>query len=283
MTASVFEPGSIVGDRYRLGRLLGEGGMGFVWEATDTSTGKPVALKILKSAKEEDRRRFLREMRAAAAIHHPNVIEVREFVELPDGGLVIVMEMLEGETLGAVIARETKISLEKLAGVLLPVLSALEAAHALGIVHRDLKPDNIFLCAEDSMPAEKAGVKVLDFGVVKLTAEDGAAARTMALTGTGALVGTPFYMSPEQVFAEEDLDARADVWSLGIVIYESLTGIKPTQADTMGRVLKKIMAADFEKITAHCTDLPEDVATLVRRAAKAEGPSTRRSSTCCAT
>lgn len=254
----------MLGERYRLRRLLGAGGMGWVWEAVDASIGsndKPVALKLLKGAKDDDRKRFQREVRAAAAIHHPNVIGVHDFLELPDGTLVIVMDLLEGETLGAVLRRDGRMSLRDLATVALPVVAALEAAHALGIVHRDLKPDNVFLCGT----GEELEIKVLDFGVAKLTAEEGLAARTQALTGTGSMVGTPYYMSPEQVYADKDLDARADIWSLGIVIYECLTGRRPTEADTLGRVLKKIMVADFEPITSHGVDVPEDVVSLVGR------------------
>jgi hypothetical protein len=109
-------------------------------------------------------------------------------------------------------------------------------------------------------------VKVLDFGVAKLTAEDGLAARTQALTGTGSMVGTPYYMSPEQVFADKDLDARADVWSLGIVMYECLSGVRPTEADTVGRVLKRIMEASFEPLAAHDAGLPDDAVALVTSA-----------------
>ena len=251
----------LVGDRYRLCRLLGEGGMGAVWEATDITSSEQLALKLLKSTKEEDRKRFQRELRAAAAIRHPNVIAVRELIELPDGTLGIAMDLLEGETLGAVLRRDGRISVHDLAKVFLPVLEALGAAHALGIIHRDLKPDNVFLCGTDS----EIDVKVLDFGVAKLTAEDGLAARTQALTGTGSMVGTPYYMSPEQVYAEKDLDAAADIWSLGIVFYECLTGVRPTEADTVGRVLRKIMDGDFASVTAHRADVPEDVAALVSR------------------
>jgi hypothetical protein len=256
----------LVGDRYRLRRPIGEGGMGWVWEATEVATDRSVALKLLKSARDEDRKRFSRELRAAAAIRHPNVIAVHELLELPDGTLVIVMDLLEGETLAALLRREQRISLREVTAIFVPVLAALEAAHALGIVHRDVKPDNIYL----SGTAGARDVKVLDFGIAKLTAEDGLAARTQALTGTGSMVGTPYYMSPEQVFADSDIDPRADTWSLGVSIYECLTGVRPTEAETVGRVLKRIMAADFEPISTHRTDLPEEVASLVARMLSAD-------------
>jgi eukaryotic-like serine/threonine-protein kinase len=236
--------------------------MGWVWEAVCIATDERVALKFLKGAKEEDRRRFLREVRAAAAIQHPNVIAVHEAFELADGTLVMVMDLLEGETLGAVLKREGRIGLPALAAIVLPVIAALEAAHGAGIVHRDLKPDNIFLARHAT---KNVTVKVLDFGVAKLTASEGLAARTQALTGTGTMVGTPYYMAPEQVVSEKDLDARADLWSLGVVMYECLSGVRPTEADNIGRVLKRILRAEFEPIRSHCDDLPDDVASLVSR------------------
>ncbi len=236
--------------------------MGFVWEASHVFTHARFALKFLKGAREEDRRRFQREVRAAAAVRHPNVIGVHDFVELPNGMLVMVMDLLEGETLGALLRRERRLPLADVAATLLPVVNALEAAHAAGIVHRDLKPDNIFLSEKEGRDVE---VKVLDFGVAKLTAVDGLAARTQALTGTGTMLGTPYYMAPEQIVSEKDLDARADIWSLGIVMYECLAGVRPTEGDNVGRVLKRILLVDFEPITQHCADLPEDVASLVTR------------------
>ena len=171
------------------------------------------------------------------------------------------MDLLEGETLGAILHRDRRVALAQLATILLPVISALQAAHGLGIIHRDLKPENVFVCRTGST----LDVKVLDFGIAKLTAEGGLAAQTQALTDTGAMVGTAYYMSPEQVFADKDLDARSDIWSLGVIMYECLSGVRPTEADTIARVLKRIVAADIEPIATLCTDLPEDVSSLIGR------------------
>jgi len=267
VTGVGLQPETVVGEHYRLCRLLGEGGMGWVWEAVHVTTEARYALKFLKGGKDEDRRRFLREVRAAAAVHHPNVVAVHDFVELADASLVIVMELLEGETLGAVLKREKRIPLPALAAVLLPVVSALEAAHAIGIVHRDLKPDNVFLVRNAN---GEMTVKVLDFGVAKLLAVEGVAARTQAITGTGSMLGTPYYMSPEQVFSDKDLDERADLWSLGVVMYEALAGVRPTEAETIGRVLKRIMEAELDPITKHHADVPADVASLIGRMLSAE-------------
>ena len=260
--APSLEAGSIIGDRYRLTRALGEGAMGWVWEGSHVHTGKTYALKFLKGGKDEDRKRFQREVRAAAAVKHPNVVGMHDFVELKNGVLVMVMDMLEGETLGSVLKRENQIALPNLAAMTLPVIAALEAAHAVGVIHRDLKPENVFLAkGEDGSITPK----VLDFGVAKLTAVEGLAARTQALTGTGSMVGTPYYMSPEQVVSEKDLDARADVWSLGVVLYECLAGVRPTEADNVGRVLKRILMADFTPLAELRPDLPEEVTALVMK------------------
>jgi serine/threonine protein kinase len=252
----------VVGDRYRLRRPLGEGGMARVWEASHVYTQKRVALKFLKGERNEDKKRFLREARAAASIRHPNVIDVHDFVELPGGMLVMAMDLLEGQTLGAFLAHEKKLPLATVAAVGLRVIDALGAAHAAGIVHRDLKPENVFLSrAVDASVV----VKVLDFGIAKLTAAEGLAARTQALTDSGSMVGTPYYMSPEQVVSEKDLDARADIWSLGVVLYECLAGVRPTEAENVGRVLKMILMAELTPIGDRCPDLPEDVAALIMR------------------
>lgn len=253
-----FQADSVIGDRYVLRQPLGEGGGGWVWEAAHLFTRRRCAIKFLKRADEADRRRFEREVRASAAVRHPNVIDVHDVVALPDGTLAMVMELLEGETLATVLHREGALPLADIAAVLVDVTLAVEAAHDLGIVHRDLKPENIFLAREGS----KTLVKVLDFGAAKVPA-DAFAERSEALTSTGAIVGTPYYMSPEQVFSEKDLDQRADIWSLGVVLYEALAGVRPTQADTVGQVLKRIMKASFLPVTEHVAALPADVADLV--------------------
>jgi serine/threonine-protein kinase len=188
------ELGNVVADRYRLERFLGEGGMGAVWAARHVVTGKTVALKVLKGGSEEHRRRFVQEARVAAAIRHPNVVDVHDVLALPDGRPVLVMDLLEGEPLSEAIERRGRYSLEELGPIMLQVLAGIGAAHAAGVVHRDLKPENVFLCGDT--------VKVLDFGIAKLTALTSAIQHTAALTQTGSVLGTPMYMAPEQVFGE---------------------------------------------------------------------------------
>jgi serine/threonine protein kinase len=257
-------PGLVVATRFRLQRRLGEGGMGVVWAALHTMTRKPVALKILKRSGEDDERsvqRFLREARTACAVRHPSIVEVNDVLELEDGSPVMVMELLEGETLAQRLARERVLTLEELARVMVHVCSAVGCAHALGIVHRDLKPENIFLARS---PAGQT-VKVLDFGIAKLTASDGDAARSGALTGTGAILGTPYYMAPEQLFGEKDVDHRADIWALGIMFYEAITGERPTRGENVGQIYKVIVTDAIVPFGQRAKGLPTPFVDLVER------------------
>jgi hypothetical protein len=255
--------GSIIGSRYRLERLLGEGSMGRVWAATQTITGKPVALKFLKGKPNElVRRRFLNEARVACAVRHPNVVEIYDVIELGDGSHVMVMELLEGESLELRLAREQRLALPELSRILLPVVSAVGTAHTFGIVHRDLKPDNIFLALAGDGTLR---TKVLDFGIAKLVGTGGEAAQTAGLTATGALMGTPYYMSPEQAGGENDLDHRSDIWALGVILYRGLSGTLPTQADSLRAVLKRVMLGPLTPIESVAPHLPEEVTALVGR------------------
>jgi serine/threonine protein kinase len=255
--------GTVVCERYVLDRLLGEGGMGVVWAATHTITRKPVALKFLQGANATDptlRQRFLREARTACAVSHPNVVAVHDVLATDDGAPFMVMDLLLGEPLSHRLAREKRLSLAETASILLPVASATSAAHALGIVHRDLKPDNIFLAIDGD---EQVKVQVLDFGIAKLTAVDGVAASTSALTVDGGVLGTPFYMSPEQVDGEKDVDHRSDIWSLGVILYECLSGTVPTYAENIGQVFKIITRGTIPPLSEVAPEVPEEVSRLV--------------------
>ncbi len=254
--------GLIVAGRYQLDRRLGAGGMGEVWSATQTVTRKPVAVKFLND--EDDlgtRRRFLREARAACAVRHPNVVQIHDVVELDGGAPAIVMELLRGESLEAKLDRDGRMPLGECAAVMARVVAAVGAAHAVGVVHRDLKPDNIFLADTP----EGVDVKVLDFGIAKLTGLDGDAAQTGGLTNTGTMLGTPHYMSPEQAFGEQQIDHRADIWALGIILYRSLSGVLPTRADNIGQILKIILTRSIPPLGAAAPDLPTEITTLVDR------------------
>ena len=263
-------PGTVLAGRYRLDVKLGEGGMGMVWAATHVVTRQPVALKLLLPVTGSDGprviKRFMREARAASAVKHPNVVVVYDVMELDAETPMMVMELLRGETLGERLHRERRLPLGELARLLLPVVSALGTAHALGIVHRDIKPDNIFLATTP----EGICVKVLDFGIAKLSPAHEDAATTGTLTATNAIVGTPYYMAPEQIFGEKDIDHRADTWALGVIAYECLAGLRPTDASNVGQVMKIIATQRITPIDQTVRDVPADVAAIIMAALSAE-------------
>lgn len=254
---SQLEPGARVAERYRLDHVLGEGGMGVVWEAHDETTGEGRALKFIRTDKCGDARsiaRLLREARAASAVSHPNVARVFEVLELPEGTPFLVMERLHGETLKTRLARVGKLSPDELGPIGVAIASGVRAAHALGIVHRDLKPDNVFVLSD-------GGVKVIDFGIAKELRSEG----ETELTTTGAMLGTLHYMAPEQVFGDVDIDERADVWALGVVLYECLAGRRPTEGSGSGQVLKAIMTRAFTPLAVASPGCPGAVSDLVAR------------------
>lgn len=258
-------PGTVIAGRYRLDRLLGKGGMGQVWAATHEVTLRAVALKLLNTPvhlRPDRRRRFFREARAASAVRHPNVVQIHDFFELDDDTPVMVMDLLEGETLGQRLAREHSLGLNDAVNIFLPVVSAVGTAHALGIVHRDLKPDNVFLARSEK---DRLDVRVLDFGIAKLTGLTGVDAEDVALTGTGAMLGTPSYMSPEQSFGDKDVDHRTDIWSLGVMLYETLAGTKPVDGETVGRVLHRLTTEAITPIEVVAPELPAEVSALIGR------------------
>jgi formylglycine-generating enzyme required for sulfatase activity/tRNA A-37 threonylcarbamoyl transferase component Bud32 len=255
--------GQILLGRYRLDRRLDEGGMSVVWAATHMLTGKQVALKLLKAdaAKDEaTHRRMLREARAACAVIHPNVVQIHDVLELPDGSPVLVMDLLTGEPLRERLNRRKSLSPAETATLMLPVISAVGTAHAAGVIHRDLKPDNIFLAQEGG----RLVVKVLDFGIAKLVATGNNASQINALTGTGTMLGTPYYMAPEQIL-DEPIDHRVDIWALGVILYECLAGERPTEAENIGRILKRVLTNEIQPLSSKVPDLPKPLTALVER------------------
>lgn len=255
----------LVVGRYRLERLLGQGGMGQVWEAIDLSGGERVALKFLSpdaASSPEARQRLLREARAASEVDHPNVVRVRDVFELEEGIPVLVMDLLVGETLGARLARDGRMSVEDCASIMAPVVAAVSALHARGIVHRDLKPDNIHIGAGLDGALD---VKVLDLGIAKQPLREASDA-TASLTGTDVVVGTPWYMAPEQAFGEGRVDHRLDVWALGVILYECLAGVRPIEGDNPGQIFRALLADPIAPIEQRVPGLPAELAAAIDRA-----------------
>lgn len=262
-SASHIAPGALVGERYEVVRLIGKGGMGEVYEAVNVNSGRAVALKTIRAEIEqslEQRRRFLREAKAATAIDHPNVIEVLDVFEDDDGTLVMVMELLRGETLKAHRHKRGALTLHETAVLMVPVVEALHAAHAKGIVHRDLKPENVFL-------AESLGAtvpRVLDFGIAKVLDPATINSETQGGgTSTGSLLGTPHYMSYEQAMSEKDIDQRSDVWSLGVMVFEALTGRRPIEFENLGEMYTKFLTGSVPSIRELVPSVPDDVVQVL--------------------
>lgn len=249
--------GVVVGRRYELDSFLGAGGMGVVWRARRVTDGAVVALKIARGADPELCRRFEREATVLAALQHPHIVRVFEILAAhPDTrGPVIVQELLRGESLEMRLARVRRMRLDEACRMTIAVASALGTAHARGIVHRDLKPANVFLTTDGR-------VVVLDFGMAKLLPEWGTHTK---LTRTGAVVGSPRYMAPEQVFGET-ADARADVWALGALLFRTLAGRVPVEADGIGEILKALQRGAIPDLAAFAPTLPADVLALTHAA-----------------
>jgi eukaryotic-like serine/threonine-protein kinase len=225
--------GQLLTRRYRLQRIIGEGGMGIVWAAQDLELKKAVALKFLRNDAADKPRyvhRLAREARVMAQLSHPNIAKVYGAFETEGGTPFLVLDLLRGEPLSVRLGRGA-LSFQHAAYILTQVTDAVDTAHRAGIVHRDLKPENIFVEEHDC-------VRVLDFGIAKVT---NLPADELSLTATGAMLGTPYYMAPEQIFGDDDIDYRADIWALGVLLYECLAGVRPTQASGVGQVIKIIM------------------------------------------
>jgi serine/threonine protein kinase len=211
-----YRSGTVLAGKFKLQRQLGRGAMGMVWSAINIATSRQVALKLLLNPDPKSKERLQREARAAGALKHPNVVDVYDVIETEDGSPVLVLEMLEGQTLQQVMSERAPLPQKEVAAIGRDIARALAVAHASGIVHRDLKPANIFLHrpTDDDAPI----VKVVDFGISKnLLATEG------TLTQAGTAVGTPSFMSPEQVRGERKIDGRTDLWALGVILYEMLT------------------------------------------------------------
>ena len=258
----MLEIGQAIGGKYKLLRLLGDGGMGSVYEAEHLVLGTRVAVKVLHP--ELTRRaglidRFLQEARVSAQIRSPHVVQVTDVDRTSDGLAYLVMELLEGEPLAKVLDREHKLSAGTACEYVRQILIALEAAHALGVVHRDLKPDNVFVTYVAGRPV----LKLIDFGIAKLKRDESAPKN---LTVAGMLMGTPEYMAPEQAYSAEKVDARADIYAVGVMLYEMLAGRTPASGADPRVVVAKVERGDVTPLVHAEPGTPPELAGLVHRA-----------------
>ncbi|MEO8185264.1 MAG: serine/threonine-protein kinase [Deltaproteobacteria bacterium] len=252
---------------YVIGACIGQGGMARVYRAEHRALRKPVALKVMDGAllrRANWRRRFLREGQAAAAVKHPNVVDITD-VGVWQGRPYLVMEFLEGEDLEQYLGRHKPLSEAELGRLMIPVIAGLATAHASGVVHRDLKPSNVFLARG---PDNEIVPKLLDFGISKLTSplED----VDPSSTPLGELMGSPMYMSPEAVRGARDLTAQSDQYSLGVVLYECVTGRAPFQGDSVLAVLDAVAHGSFDPPRQYRPDLSRTLEGAILRAMSAE-------------
>ncbi len=256
------QTGELINGKYRLMRLIGDGGMGSVFEARHEYLGTTVALKFLHA--ELSRRpglvaRFLREARLSANIKSPHIAHVTDVDQANEGVAYIVMELLEGESLMKILERERKLSTDVALDYTVQMLSGVEAAHGAGVVHRDLKPDNVFVVTTPQGPL----VKLLDFGIAKLrTSKE----FQVGLTRPGVMMGTPEYMAPEQAFAADSVDARADIYSIGAMLYEMLAGSRPAHGEDAQQIAAFILSGKVARLNRVNTSVPEALADVIHRA-----------------
>src|SRR5437773_1801166 len=248
-----------LGKSYTVEGEIGRGGMGVVFNARDERLKREVAVKVLPpelAFREEIRLRFLREAETAARLSHPHIVPIHSVGEGPDGLVYFVMAYVDGESVAAKLKRRGSLPAEESRRIMQETADALGAAHALGIIHRDVKPDNILL------EGSRGRVVVTDFGIAKaLSSTTGSA----TLTATGVAIGTPHYMSPEQAAGDREIDGRSDIYSLGVVSYQMLTGELPFHAPTVPGILMKHIMERAPLVTEKSRDCPEDLAACVMR------------------
>ncbi len=246
------EVGSIVDRRYRLKREIARGGAGVVFEAEHLYTTRPVAIKLLiedQVETSESRQRLLLEARALSVARHPGIVLGLDAGETEDGTPYLVMELLEGRTLEGILAVRRRIGVADAVYLGMQLCDALAAAHERGILHRDIKPSNVFISRTD---AGREVAKIFDFGIARLPQQD------RKITQRGAVLGTPEYMAPEQLLASDDVDARCDIYALGISLYEALAGTVPFEGN-FGEVLLKVSTQPMPSLRARCPEVPAEL------------------------
>jgi serine/threonine-protein kinase len=270
MTVESPDGAKVIAGRYELQSLIGEGGMASVWRAHDLTLERQVAVKILFARDERDReklvKQFVREARIAASVQHRNVIHIVDFGTTEDQRPYMVMELLEGESLGQRMHREPPLGVEEVVHIASLTLRGLAAVHSAGIVHRDLKPDNVFLVRDAS-----AGLfpKILDFGISR-SVEPRSGRRSALTTQEGIIVGTPEYMSPEQARGLRNLDHRTDVYSMGVILYEALTGRLPFNNEHVGDLIIQIVTAQVPPVHELAPHVPRAISDVVANAMSRE-------------
>ena len=256
-------PGAIIGNKYRIDGILGEGGMGVVLSAMHLELDLPVAIKVVRDELAEDEQAvasLIFEARAAARMRGSHIVRVLDVARLDTGAPYIVMERLEGSDLAATLDEHGVMTTNAAVSAVLQACEGLAEAHALGIVHRDLKPANLFL----AKTPEGTVLKVLDFGISKNLGAAVRSGRRSTLTKAGLTVGSPYYMSPEQMRALPSLDARADVWSLGAILFELLTGRCPFEGEKPAVICAKVLTEPAPSLRAYC-DAPAELDAIIQR------------------
>ncbi len=254
------EPGTTLAGKYVVERVLGVGGMGVVVAARHLQLDQKVAIKYLLPdalANPEVVERFAREARAAAKIRGEHVARIIDVGNFDDGAPFMVLEYLDGENLEDLLARRGPLPISEAIGYVLETCEALAEAHAAGVVHRDLKPANLFLAKQ---PDRRSIVKVLDFGISKLVDPS-----SQGITKTSVIMGTPFYMSPEQLISTKDVDARSDIWALGVILYELLTRTKPFVGESMPEIIGAILTNEPERISSLRSEVTLDLELCIAR------------------
>ena len=271
VTGMTLHTGEILDGKYRIIRELGSGSMGAVYEGENVRIRRRVAIKVLHpgiAQKTSVVRRFEQEAQAAGRIGSDHIVEVLDLGTMHDGGFYMVMEFLEGETLSQRIKRNGRLAPKEVSPIAQQLLFGLEMAHEARIVHRDLKPDNVFLVREHA--GQRDFVKILDFGISKfnpLAGDDG-----MSMTKTGTVMGTPFYMAPEQAKGSRDVDHRSDVYSVGVILYEAVTGQVPFHAGTFNELIFKIVLEAPPPPETYVPDLDPAFSRIIRRAMARDVP-----------
>ena len=249
----------IIANNLRIEALLGRGGMGTVYRATHLTLDRTVAVKVINpevAMNEDVMQRFAREARLMAKLRHPHAAMIYDSGTLPDGRLYIVMEYVEGTTLADILKRDGKLPFKKAVDIAASICDVLGEAHSLGIIHRDLKPANIML--------NNRGIFVLDFGIAKMLNMDNADSMRLSMTGKGLLVGTPFYMSPEQCLGEQ-VTERSDLYSLGAMLFETITGRPPFDDEVLSAVIIKHATVEAPRIEQIAPEIPPALADVVNR------------------